>query len=80
MNKEYLGDGVYVEIIGRVLVLTTENGISVTNTIYLEGEVYSALDNYVKRLLARVAEQEPRHQTGCICADCSGAELTADND
>lgn len=21
-----------------------------------------------------------RHQTGCICADCSGAELTADND
>jgi len=21
-----------------------------------------------------------QHQTGCICADCSGAELTADND
>lgn len=21
-----------------------------------------------------------RHQSGCICADCSGAELTADND
>lgn len=25
-------------------------------------------------------EQEPRHQTGCICADCSGAELTSEND
>lgn len=25
-------------------------------------------------------EQEPPHQTGCVCADCSGAELTADND
>ncbi len=23
---------------------------------------------------------QERHQTGCICADCSGAELTADND
>lgn len=23
---------------------------------------------------------EPRHPTGCVCADCSGAELTADND
>ncbi len=23
---------------------------------------------------------QDRHQTGCICADCSGAELTADND
>lgn len=21
-----------------------------------------------------------RHQSGCICADCSGAELTSDND
>lgn len=25
-------------------------------------------------------DQEPGHQTGCICADCSGAELAADND
>lgn len=23
---------------------------------------------------------EPRHPAGCICADCSAAELTADND
>lgn len=28
----------------------------------------------------RSAEREPPHRTGCICADCSGAELTADND
>jgi len=25
-------------------------------------------------------EKEPRHRTGCICADCSSAELTTDND
>lgn len=25
-------------------------------------------------------DYEPPHYTGCICADCSGAELTARND
>lgn len=25
-------------------------------------------------------DPEPPHMSGCICADCSGAELTADND
>lgn len=28
---------------------------------------------------AKAANAEP-HQLGCICADCSGAELTAEND
>jgi hypothetical protein len=45
--KRYLGDGVYVEtdMIGRVK-LTTEDGISVTNTIYLEEYVINALCRY----------------------------------
>lgn len=25
-------------------------------------------------------DAEPRHPSGCICADCSDAELTAEND
>ena len=25
-------------------------------------------------------DRDPPHSHGCICADCSGAELTADND
>jgi hypothetical protein len=30
---------------------------------------------------ARIIKPNPeRHQSGCVCADCSGAELTADND
>ena len=43
--KEYLGDGVYADFDGRCIVLTTEteDGRSVTNTIYLEGTVYEAL-------------------------------------
>ena len=49
MPKEYLGDGVYVDIEDGMIKLTTENGIEVTNTIYLEPNVYSALQEYVKR-------------------------------
>lgn len=48
--KEHLGDAVYAEIskFGE-LVLTTEDDISVNNTIVLEGEVYRALLEYVSR-------------------------------
>lgn len=50
--KMYLGDGVYVDVERGMLKLTTENGISTTNTIYLEPEVYEALVQYVARLKA----------------------------
>lgn len=43
MNKKYLGDGVYADIENGMLKLTVENGISATDTIYLEYEVYLAL-------------------------------------
>jgi len=48
MNKQYIGDSVYVALdeFGR-LVLTTENGYTATNTIVLEAEVYEELVRYV---------------------------------
>lgn len=47
-KKEYLGDGVYVEINENgQIVLTTEDGIRATNTIYLEPEVYGRLVEYL---------------------------------
>lgn len=48
-RKEYLGDGVYVLIDedGRI-VLTTENGLETTNTIYLEPEVVKNLIEYLE--------------------------------
>jgi hypothetical protein len=52
-KKEYLGDSVYVEFDGFGLTLTTENGnpyCMVSNTIYLEGQVYQALLDYVRNL------------------------------
>lgn len=51
-EKIYLGDGVYAAIERGMLVLTTEDGYSVTNRIWLENEVYEALIVYAaKRLL-----------------------------
>jgi hypothetical protein len=51
--KTYLGDSVYVSFDGYMLVLTTDNGMGPSNTIYLEPEVYEALVGYVDRLKAR---------------------------
>jgi hypothetical protein len=50
--KTYLGDGVYVARSELGLELTTEDGISVTNRIVLEPEVYAAFLLYVERLRA----------------------------
>lgn len=49
-NKVYLGDGVYAEWNGYELILTTSNGISVTNTIVLEDAVVAALVRYFAQL------------------------------
>lgn len=48
-DKDYLGDGVYVCKEDGMLKLTTENGVEVTNTIYLEVPVFLALVRYAKR-------------------------------
>jgi hypothetical protein len=49
-SKTYLGDAVYAEYDGYRIILTTEDGISVTNTIYMEPGTLKALDAYVSRL------------------------------
>jgi len=49
VNKVYLGDGVYVEQDEYSgIVLTTENGIQITNTIVLEPQVIANLFAYLK--------------------------------
>lgn len=52
MLKKYIGDGVYVardDAWPDMLVLTTENGVEITNTIMLEPAVWNALADYVER-------------------------------
>lgn len=49
-KKEYLGDGVYVAIDRGMIRLTTENGITETNKIFLEGPVIAQLLRYMTKL------------------------------
>ena len=56
-SKRYIGDGVYVDFDGFSLWLTTEDGISVTNRICLEPQVYAALTQYVGSLAAALASR-----------------------
>jgi hypothetical protein len=50
-GKEYLDDAVFVSPNGNDfgIILTTENGISTTNCIFLEPDVMEALISYWKR-------------------------------
>ena len=51
MSKpEHLGDAVYARFDGYYLILTTSDGATTTNVVYLEPLVYSALVDYVNRL------------------------------
>ena len=48
--KTYLGDGIYVERdpYNHCFILTTENGMEVTNEIVLEVEVWRLLKQFVE--------------------------------
>lgn len=48
MDKEYIGDGVYVWWDGFSLHLTTERNDG-THFIYIEPQMLNALNNYFKR-------------------------------
>jgi hypothetical protein len=45
----YLGDGVYLQFEPGRLILTTENGIAVTNRVVLEPEVWAQLLRLVRQ-------------------------------
>lgn len=51
IEKIYLGDGAYADINDcGDLVLTTENGISVQNTVVLEPEYYAVLEAFIDQV------------------------------
>jgi hypothetical protein len=47
VEKTYLGDGVYIRSDGYYTILTAENGIQVTATIYIEDQVAKNLIDYL---------------------------------
>lgn len=61
-TKQYIGDGVYIDYNGYDIVLTTEDGITATNTIVLEPEVIYHLSQYLEQVKAFVKDYVQRHQ------------------
>jgi hypothetical protein len=51
-RQMYLGDGVYVEFDDQGVILTTQDGIEVTNRIVLESEVLAAFWSWFESLKA----------------------------
>ena len=49
--KSYIGDGVYVDYDGYHVVLTTEDGVSVTSRVCLDVSVWKQLLNWYERHL-----------------------------
>ena len=50
IEKDYAGDGVYMDDMGFAMRLTTENGISVQNEIVIEKLELKAIIRYAKRM------------------------------
>ena len=87
-RKQYLGDGAYVSFDGYAVVLTTEDGVSVTNRVVLEPQILSHFEEWVERLRLSVETPEQAdcsacHGTGVLhlktraepetkCDDCNG--------
>lgn len=81
-TKEYIGDGVYAATDGYALILTTEDGISVTNTVVLEPREWVKLTEYVEALKSRptvtelglaaieaLKEEEARSEPKFLCVN-----------
>ena len=60
IKKTYLGDGAYIDYDGHEFILTTENGIKTTNTIYLEP---SSMDRLLHFLAKKPFPLDTTHQT-----------------
>ncbi len=55
LNKEYVGDGVYIQkgAFKGQFVLTTENGVDIENAIYLEYKMIKYIHNYTERIFTK---------------------------
>jgi hypothetical protein len=44
--RAYLGDGLYADFDGTQIVLSAENGVRAHDTVYLDGQVLEAFDQW----------------------------------
>lgn len=81
-RKRYIGDGVYVDVDGYAVILTTEDGICTTNRIVLEPQVVTSLELYLETLddppVARISDSLVASLKALYVAlpDCEGDYLT----
>jgi hypothetical protein len=59
-RKTYLGDGVYADMEGPMIVLTTEGSLDAPNRICLEPQVLDALLLWVDAMNRRAREEKKR--------------------
>ena len=55
--NKYLGDGLYADFDGWQVRLYASNGVSATNTVYLEPEVLVVFLHYIDHLKSTVAKE-----------------------
>lgn len=54
MPKIYLGDGAYIQLVEGQFYLTTEDGISTTNTVVLDSDMMVRVFDYARKAGLRV--------------------------
>ena len=82
MEPRYLGDLVYAEIgLAFDLVLTTNNGLGPSNTIYLDDDVIRSLVGYlmIRQEWAQIVRVELSRSYQCGYDEAERAELREEN-
>jgi len=62
MFKDYMGDGVYIEGSGYDFTLTTEDGISIQNTIVIDEQILKSIVRYVEVYFPAKAQEYREEQ------------------
>ncbi len=75
-TKEYIGDGIYADFDGYMVILTTENGRDVTNRIGIEPREWAKLKRYVEALKSTaelaadaLKEEQTRSEPKFLCVN-----------
>ncbi len=64
-NPRYIGDGVYVRHDGHSLIVETSNGITVLNSIALEGSALEGLNQYIEYVGDYYRNNQHKVRLGC---------------
>lgn len=80
MDKQYIGDGLYIQegSYHGEIILTTEDGISIQNTIHIDVLGLACINRYVASVDRKIKNAEDRALKIVSpekCPDCKGGTL-----